>query len=148
MEKIDVDKIEEAFDSYFDDTANTERDKAARALAGVLIAEVRRLDGLINSPQTKIFFEAAVKLEAAHQQERWGVDHDRGKDPTDWYWLLGSLLGKSVAAFILGDVEKGKHHIISSAAVLLNWWRHITGEMTRFQPGSDKVAAMQEGDSI
>ena len=49
--------------------ASTERD--------MVHGEIDRLLGLINTPQTVNVFEA-VKLEAAHQQERWGVDHDEG----------------------------------------------------------------------
>ncbi|HYE39907.1 MAG TPA: hypothetical protein VEB23_08240, partial [Ramlibacter sp.] len=36
-----------------------------------LSGEVRRLRALINTPHTADYFEA-VRLEAAHQQERWG----------------------------------------------------------------------------
>lgn len=99
-----------------------------------LRAEVERLRALINTPQTDDFMEA-VRLEAAHQQERWGTSHDAGKSPADWFWLLGYLSGKAVTAFNTGDHQKGMHHIISSAAALLNWHRHATGEMTAMRPG-------------
>ena len=99
-----------------------------------LRAEVERLRALINTPQTDNFMEA-VRLEAAHQQERWGTSHDAGKESPDWHWLLGWLSGKAVAAFLTGDRQKGLHHIISSAAMLLNWHRHATGEMTAMRPG-------------
>jgi hypothetical protein len=99
-----------------------------------LRAEVNRLRALINTPQTDSFVEA-VRLEAAHQQERWGAEHDAGKSPPDWFWLLGYLSGKALAAFLAGNREKGMHHIVSSAACLLNWHRHATGEMTAMRPG-------------
>lgn len=99
-----------------------------------LYAEVVRLRTLINTPHTKDWVEA-TKIEAAHQIERWGVEHDQGKAPLDWYWLLAYLAGKAVAAFMAGDRKKGMHHIISSSAVLLNWHRRETGDDSTFQPG-------------
>ncbi|KKK55072.1 hypothetical protein LCGC14_3078260 [marine sediment metagenome] len=84
---------------------------------------------LIDTPHTGEFFES-VKREAAHQVKRWGTEHDEGKEPTDWLWLLGHLAGKAVTL-----PEKRLHHIISSAAVLLNWYRRETGDGAAFQPG-------------
>lgn len=107
-----------------------------------LHTQVERLHNLINTPHTDVFVDA-VRLEAAHQQERWGTSHDEGKAPADWFWLLGYLGGKALAAFVKGDVQKGRHHIISSAAALLNWHRHATGEMTAMRPGID---ALGEGE--
>lgn len=95
---------------------------------------VHQLEALINTPQTADYFEA-VRLEAAHQQERWGAEHDAGKAPQDWFWLIGYLAGKALHAFVLGDLSKGRHHIISSGAALLNWHRQSTGEMTAMRPG-------------
>ena len=66
-------------------------------------------------------FLAGVKAEKEHQLKRWGTTHDRNKAPADWFWLLGYLSGKALAAAIKGDREKALHHCISSAAVLANW---------------------------
>jgi hypothetical protein len=107
-----------------------------------LEAEIARLNLLINTPHTDDFM-TAVPLEAAHQIERWGIEHDRGKDPEAWFWLLGYLAGKALHHAKAGNVEKAKHHTISSAAVMLNWFRHMTGDETTFQPGSD---VKDEGD--
>lgn len=104
-----------------------------------LQAEVDRLTGLINTPHTDDWVRS-VSLEAAHQQERWEAQHDVGKEPHDWFWLLGYLSGKALAAFTRGDKDKGLHHIISSSAALLNWHRHATGEVTTMRPGIDPVA--------
>jgi hypothetical protein len=90
----------------------------------------------INIPHTADFMEA-VRLEAAHQIGRWGTDHDKGKEPTDWLWLIGYLAGKATNAAIAGDIEKAKHHTISTAAVMLNWHRHLNGDETTFRPGTD-----------
>ncbi|HYF16327.1 MAG TPA: hypothetical protein VEA40_00560 [Ramlibacter sp.] len=109
-----------------------------------LRAEVERLRALINTPHTADYMEA-VRLEAAHQQERWGSSHDAGKAPADWFWLLGFLSGKALAAFIKGDREKGLHHIISSAAALLNWHRAATGELTAMRPGIAPPGAEVDG---
>lgn len=76
---------------------------------------IRELDDLINNPHTKDFLEA-VRLEAAHQRERWPADHDAGKTDSDWFWLIGYVAGKA-----LSKPEKQLHHIITTAAVCLNW---------------------------
>jgi hypothetical protein len=99
-----------------------------------LRAELARLRGLINAPLVESFLEA-VQLEAAHQVERWGAAHDAGKEPSDWFWLLGYLGGKALRAAIDGDTEKAKHHTISSAAMLLNWHARLSGERTAMRPG-------------
>jgi hypothetical protein len=99
-----------------------------------LKARVLELEGRINTPHTDEWFEA-VRLEAAHQVERWGTKHDEGKEPTDWLWLIGYLVGKACASAVKGDVKKAKHHTVSSAAVLLNWFRNLTGDNAEMRPG-------------
>lgn len=135
-----------------------ERDRVAE-----LQAEVDRLRALINTPVTNDF-DRAVPLEAAHQQERWQADHDAGKTPPDWFWLIGHLAGKSVhhrevvklleallddglnghmnAAFVAHlrqqlerHREKALHHTITAAAACRNWFRHSTGDATAMRPG-------------
>lgn len=101
-----------------------------------LEAEVQRLTLLIDTPHTADFMQA-VPLEAAHQIKRWGNDHDEGKTPFDWFWLVGYLAQKAAAAAVAGDIEKAKHHTISTAACMLNWHRRLTGDETTFQPGTD-----------
>lgn len=90
---------------------------------------------IINTPETADFM-AAVPLEAAHQRDRWGADHDQGKTPFDWFWLIGYLSQKAAAAAVAGDVEKAKHHTISTAAALANWHAALTGADTRMVPGA------------
>ena len=97
-------------------------------------AECRRLLALINSPHNADWFEG-TRIEAAHQQERCGTEHDGGKEPQEWFWLIGYLAGKCLRASIDGDSEKAKHHTISTAAVLLNWYRRIAGTNTAMRPG-------------
>jgi hypothetical protein len=74
-----------------------------------------RLIALINTPHTNSFLDA-VRLEAAHQRERWKAECDAGKTDADWYWLIGSLAGKAIH-----KPEKRLHHIITAAAACLNW---------------------------
>lgn len=107
-----------------------------------LEAEVARLLALIDTPHTADFM-SAVPLEAAHQIKRWGTEHDDGKEPEDWFWLVGYLAGKCLRAASdyartgdARDLEKAKHHTISTAGVMLNWHRRLTGEETTFQPGT------------
>ena len=102
----------------------------ARMLDGAA-AELERLHALINTPHTAEFLEA-VKLEAIHQRERWGNEHDAGKTDADWFWLVGYLTGKA-----LHKPEKKVHHIITTAAALLNWHAAVTGVDTRMRPGID-----------
>lgn len=90
-----------------------------------LRARVSELEALISSPQTTDFLEA-VRIEAAHQRERWGKEHDQGKAPEDWFWTLGYLAGKALHAGRSGDHVKHLHHLISSAALLANQHREAT----------------------
>ena len=108
-----------------------------------LRARVDELETLVNTPHTAVFLEA-VKIEVAHQVERWGTADDRAKQPADWFWLVGYLAGKALAAAIKGDREKSLHHTISSAAVLANWHAAIIGEANRFQPGSSDIEQIVE----
>jgi len=100
----------------------------------VLLNRVRELEKLINHPHNDEWFEG-VKIEAAHQIERWGTQHDEGKNPEDWFWLVGYLAGKCLRSCIQGDTDKAKHHTISTAAVLLNWHRRLSGTQTAMRPG-------------
>lgn len=96
--------------------------------------QVDQLTNLINTPHTDDFIRA-LPLEAAHQISRWGTEHDEGKTVWDWFWLIGYLAQKAASAALAGDTEKAKHHTISTAAVLLNWFRRLTGDDTSFRPG-------------
>ncbi|MEQ8829533.1 MAG: hypothetical protein RLW87_06970 [Alphaproteobacteria bacterium] len=75
---------------------------------------------LIERPQIRDFISSAV-AEAAHQRARWGEPHDADKQSEDWFWTVGYLAGKSLAAQRAGDAEKAKHHLISTTAVLAHW---------------------------
>lgn len=96
--------------------------------------EIERLQLLINTPETDDWINGVVR-EAAHQQGRWPSDHDAGKTPADWFWLLGYLAGKALHAAVDGNIERLKHHTISAAAALLNWHRQVTGKNARMRPG-------------
>jgi hypothetical protein len=105
-------------------------------------------------------FVRAVVLEAAHQRERWGTEHDAGKTDADWFWLIGYLAGKAlwnpgdmgdmVAAFVGDDaagakalLEKKLHRIITIAAAAANWHLARSGVDSRMRPGID---AAEGGD--
>ena len=100
-------------------TLEQERD-AARS-------EVDRLTKILNTPLLDDFIEA-VQSEAAHQEWRWGAEHDDDKDPQDWYWTLGYLSGKALRAHLDGNTKKALHHTISSAALLMHWHRRIKAQ--------------------
>lgn len=98
--------------------------------------EIDRLRTLLNTPELHDFAKA-VALEAAHQRERWGSQHDTGKEPEDWFWLLGYLGGKALSAHKIGDMKKAMHHTISSAAALANWHAALAGTSNAMRPGID-----------
>lgn len=119
--------------------------------------ELRRLYLLLNTPHSAEFLEA-VHLEAMHQRERWAAEHDAGKTDADWFWLVGYLAGKALnSSKVVEDDDpqvtlnyrekqrdKAVHHIITTAAALLNWHAARTGADTRMRPG---IAAPSTGDS-
>jgi len=121
------------------DGAREERDTLRLQLAAVT-REVARLNSLINTPQTEDYF-AAVRVEAAHQIERWGAEHDAGKRPEDWITLVVYLLGKAARAHFDGDLDKLKHHIVTVGAVALNWLRNVNGDSTVMRPGVARDSA-------
>ena len=99
-----------------------------------LAAEVARLRARLNTPELHDF-TAAAALEGAHQRERWGAEHDAGKSPEDWFWLIGYLAGKALAQALVGNVAKAKHHCISTAAALANWHAAHVGDNRELRPG-------------
>lgn len=108
-------------------TASEARAKAAEERVGELEAQ-------LNTPEVEDFAKATV-TEAQHQRARWGSSHDAGKQPLDWFWLIGYLAQKAATAHMAGDLFKAKHHTISTAAALANWHAAITGEHTEMRPG-------------
>lgn len=108
------------------DAAHAERDEARANLAEAS----RAWDG----PETTDWIEGARK-EAAHQIARWGTKHDAGKDPEAWFWLVGYLAGKLLAAHKAGDIDKAKHHTIATGAALLNWHANLSGHGEQMRPG-------------
>jgi hypothetical protein len=105
-----------------------------QGLLGEAQAELLRLDALINTPETEDFLKG-VEHEAVHQQERWGSEHDEGKSAVDWVFLIGHLLTKASCAFLAGNTDKAKHHIITSAAACRNWHAQVSGEGNAMRPG-------------
>jgi hypothetical protein len=105
------------------------RDKKLRehdTLAHEAADEIQRLRDLINSPSKEEWTKAVV-IEAAHQSERWPAAQDAAKTPEDWFWLVGYLAGKCLASFKQGDMDKARHHTISTAAVCYQWSKSIEG---------------------
>lgn len=98
--------------------------------------ELRRLRALINNPHTEEFL-SAVQYEAAHQRDRWGDAHARGKSAENWFWLVGHLAGKCLRAVIIGDKVKALHHTVRSAAALANWFEAIKRDETGCGIGAD-----------
>lgn len=105
---------------------------------------VKFLESQINSPHSHDFMND-VRLEAAHQVDRWGTAHDVGKAAEDWFWLVGYLTGKCLASVKAGDTAKALHHTISVAAVMKNWNAHLKCVERSFQPGHAATARMVDG---
>ena len=110
-------------------------------LAAVLLAErkareveVGELRAKLNTPEVDDFAQAVVS-EAQHQRDRWGSEHDAGKKPLDWFWLIGYLAQKAAEAAMKGDAFKAKHHTISTAAALANWHAALNGHSNSMRPG-------------
>lgn len=90
----------------------------------------------INSPEVTDFIEG-MKIEAAHQRERWGEAHDRSKSADNWFWLVGYLAGKALRSAILGNMDLAKHHTISAAATLYQWHCAISRDDSGCGRGED-----------
>jgi hypothetical protein len=118
---------------------NNLRDQWPEVDRHLLLLEVDRLRALINTPHTHDFIEA-VRLEMPHQRERWGTEHDAGKDDTDWAFLVGFLLGKAAQARKSNNIEKAKHHAITAGAACGNYFLQVTGESTCMRPGREPPA--------
>lgn len=101
-------------------------------------AELDRLNQRLNSPEIHDFADAIVR-EAAHQRERWGTDHDSGKEPEDWLWLVAFLATKAAQAHRYDDTEKYLHHIITAAAACCNWHAHACGDNSEMRAGPPEV---------
>ena len=112
-----------------------------------LQAEIDRLNAIINTPQSDDFLRA-VSIEAEHQRQRWGSEHDSGKTPADWFWLVGFLAGKALQAHYAPNLEKAEHHVITTAAACANWHSAMFGK-TDVRPGiavDDALQSHPEGD--
>jgi hypothetical protein len=109
--------------------------------AACLLRELDRVTALLNSPEI-LNFAQAVQLEAAHQRERWGTEHDGGKTDADWFWLIGYLAGKALHNPAPEGVrpthaymfEKRLHRIVTVAAAACNWHAAVLGQ-TNMRPG-------------
>lgn len=110
-----------------------------------LRSEIDRLNAIINSPQKEDFIRA-VSTEAEHQRQRWGVKHDGGKSPSDWFWLIGYLAGKALHAHASDNLAKAEHHIITTAAACANWHKAMFGK-TDMRPGlsADSLPPLKDG---
>lgn len=104
------------------------REKAAA------IERAEKAEAKLNSPELHDF-AAGVVMEAAHQRERWGSEHDEAKGPDDWFWLVAHLATKARQAITYGDHDKALHHMITTAAALANWHARLTGSNTEMRPG-------------
>ncbi len=115
--------------------AELEAEKAAAVLA--------ERERLLSTPEFRSFADGVV-LEAMHQRERWGTEHDAGKTDADWFWLIGYLASK--ALFNPGEADgsdKQLHRIITVAAAAANWHAQKLGQ-SNMRPGTDAGARSGE----
>lgn len=113
--------------------AEAERDEAqADRVSWQGVAESRgeriaELEALINNPHVDEFFEA-VRIEQAHQRQRWGDDHDASKRVNDWAAVVVYLAGKMVKSSWEGDDFKVHHHMVTIAAVMCTAMAHTADD--------------------
>lgn len=90
----------------------------------VKTARVMELEALINNPELDDFLNG-LKLESAHQTERWGRNDEEKKFPHEYANVVSYLVGKLIKAIWDRDKDKFKHHCISIAAALFNCHRQV-----------------------
>lgn len=105
-----------------------------------LLEENAALKARLNTPEVEDF-ALGVVAEAQHQRARYPSEHDAGKGPLDWFWLIGFLAQKAAFAALGGDRDKALHHTISTAAALANWHAALSGHDTTMRPGIDPPQA-------
>lgn len=115
-------------------------------LAGELVDEYDRLTAIVNTPQANDFLRA-VSTEAEHQRQRWPSEHDAGKTPADWFWLIGYLAGKALHAHTSSNAEKAEHHVITTAAACANWHLAMRGK-TNMRPGIDSTKLQEASHGL
>lgn len=131
----DGEKMAEAYKALHDEREALKHDNTELVrINSELSTELQRVkaDGenlkkLINTPIVDDFIKA-LPLEAAHQQYKWGNEHDSGKNCLDWFWLIGYLSQKIVMNEMAGKHDKALHHCITCAAAMMNWHRHLLGD--------------------
>lgn len=136
-ERAELLRIRERAAGYCWDVPGVDPETDTEAFVTIAIDRARAGDALretINTPQVADFV-AAMQNEAAHQRERWGVEHDAGKRVEDWVTLYTYLLGKLAVAHWANDQAKLLHHVITVGAVALNMHAALTGADTRMRPG-------------
>lgn len=118
--------------------ARAEQAERAVDVQAKLLADTGRraeeMEALISRPYIGAWSDE-ILIEAAHQRTRYGADHDHGKAPEDWFWLIGYLAGKALAAHKAGNAAKAHHHTVSTGAVLAHWAAAIDGNEEIFRPG-------------
>ena len=111
-----------------EETLQGGQEEDAHQLLREAATELRRLHVLLNTPSIEDFLES-VRLEAAHQVERWGPEQDAQKTTDDWIRLIDMLLQKLWDARAAGNRDKALHHTISTSAVLYHWHKAIKKEL-------------------
>lgn len=86
--------------------------------------QIEKLNLLINNPELNNFIEA-IKIESAHQTERWGREHEENSPPHHYVLVANKLLGKIATSIFDSDSDKFKHHCITLASMLHNCHRQI-----------------------
>lgn len=87
-----------------------------------LQAEIKRLRSLINNPATGNFLEA-VRIETAHQRERW-KEHDARKPPSEWFWTVAYLAAKA-------GLTQYEYFEETPAKELREWYKEIAEDAIR-----------------
>jgi hypothetical protein len=120
--------IESALDEMDVNDRKTAKEVVEKLLAEARLESVEEYKRSLDVPELEDFTKGTI-LEAQHQRQRWGDEHDTQKDPEEWFWLVGYLAGKGLHAQRAGNMEKFKHHLVTGAAVLANWHARTVAEL-------------------
>lgn len=100
----------------------------AQAIGAAEATEVGRLFAIINTPESDDFLKG-VSIEAEFQRQKHGEhEGDVADYHQNFYWVAAHLLGKALWSLVRGNADKGRHHLVTSAALIFNWHNAISGK--------------------
>lgn len=115
--------------------ANTNRNLMTKERDSA-IARYEELSAIVNTPETSNFL-VGMQREIPHQIIKWRSESDLGKTAFDWVFLIGSLATRAAMYLKQGNMDKARHHCITTAAACANWHAALIGQDTGMRPGHE-----------